>query len=518
MSVGVLPSYQQQRSNHRGGATIHAAAEAATVATAPAVRTANNAAKFFTLDGHGSGRAGGKHASFRSEALNLEVALQERLRRLDVAAGGGDVVSSLSIERFRVFSHLFDAIIEKDVSFSNLLQQVKTEYEASMRNGVNPSFLHDPEYARLTQTVQALQTEVADLREANLALEDENCRLQETSASPATVQRLKQDNRELREAVRSWQSRCDRLENARGLTVATPDRTGRTTETGHVTQYSDDESGSSCGSMGFSPALLPKAPRPGIPQLRLNQIVLDTDGDEPASAFSGGPAQSTQHTGSNGDSAEGEEEEEGDDDEASGSEQELGDSEDEDEECYSDSASDFGPPPATGPNRSMVPGLSLSNIKGQSYHDEFLSHKMDFSESWREAAAEMERDRPDGWAADDHGGGGGGAGAGAPGAGATATGELNGGSGRQRERGLSLGIPVSDIDDDPDLSRAGGGRDGGGDSARAAIAALQARSRGGMAQPTPLLDAPTVEPGESVDSETEQLMRELRQPQVHVGV
>ena len=89
VSVGVLPSYQQQRSNHRGGATVHAAAEAATVATAPAVRTANNAAKFFTLDGHGSGRAGGKHASFRSEALNLEVALQERLRRLDVAAGGG---------------------------------------------------------------------------------------------------------------------------------------------------------------------------------------------------------------------------------------------------------------------------------------------------------------------------------------------------------------------------------------------------------------------------------------------
>lgn len=109
----------------------------------------------------------------------------------------------------------------------------------------------------------------------------------------------------------------------------------------------------------------PQAPRPGIPQLRLNQIVLDTDGDEPASAFSGGPAQSTQHTGSNRDSAEGEEEEEGDDDEASGSEQELGDSEDEDEECFSDSASDFGPPPATGPNRSMVPGLSLSNIKGQ---------------------------------------------------------------------------------------------------------------------------------------------------------
>lgn len=161
---------------------------------------------------------------------------------------------------------------------------------------------------------------------------------------------------------------------------------------------------------------------------------------------------------------------------------------------------------------------ACTRVWPQSYHDEFLSHKMDFSESWREAAAEMERDRPDGWVADDHGGGGGGAGAGAPGAGATATGELNGGSGRQRERGLSLGIPVSDIDDDPDLSRAGGGRDGGGDSARAAIAALQARSRGGMAQPTPLLDAPTVEPGESVDSETEQLMRELRQPQVHVGV
>ena len=63
------------------------------------------------------------------------------LRRVDLLLRAQDVVSSLSIERFRVFSHLFDAIIEKDVSFSNLLQQVKTEYEASMRNGVNPSFL-----------------------------------------------------------------------------------------------------------------------------------------------------------------------------------------------------------------------------------------------------------------------------------------------------------------------------------------------------------------------------------------
>ena len=166
---------------------------------------------------------------------------------------------------------------------------------------------HDPEYARLTQTVQALQTEVADLREANLALEDENCRLQETSGEHALMrvamhchqfhsrrvlctcsvtsdsataetgqQGAQRSSPQLagacsggngtvrgRRALIVWpcwcaQSRCDRLENARGLTVATPDRTGRTTETGHVTQYSDDESGSSCGSMGFSPALLPK--------------------------------------------------------------------------------------------------------------------------------------------------------------------------------------------------------------------------------------------------------------------
>jgi len=112
--------------------------------------------------------------SFRSDALKIEVALNERLR-----------IAVDPLSRFQIFESLFTEIIQKDKTWGFLLKQIKHEYDLQRvpvdENSVKAQFFNVMQQLRsaeheLGQTKQEkteLQQHIQHLEERNAALEAE---------------------------------------------------------------------------------------------------------------------------------------------------------------------------------------------------------------------------------------------------------------------------------------------------------------------------------------------------------
>mmetsp|Transcript_57772 Transcript_57772/g.183139 ORF Transcript_57772/g.183139 Transcript_57772/m.183139 type:complete len:529 (-) Transcript_57772:902-2488(-) len=84
----------------------------------------------FMPGARGAGGDGGLEKP-RSDAINLEVVLSERLRQLEEVAPPGKDGRELEERRLAIYSDLFDAIIERVKGYSHLLGMVKREYDAA---------------------------------------------------------------------------------------------------------------------------------------------------------------------------------------------------------------------------------------------------------------------------------------------------------------------------------------------------------------------------------------------------
>lgn len=297
---------------------------------------------------------GGHHGrSFRSDVLNLEVALSERLRRIEAAAEDG-YTPNMEVERFRVFHHLFNAIIEKDFAFGPLLRRVKDEYDGALMRGAA--------HARAAEATSPGGTPLT---------------------GDATIDGLRSMITSLTAEAERMSERYDRLlaENSalKGGTGESFDHShaDSTTETSEAAELREKVARLEAENERLQAALQAKS--------RDEQASSLAGGFDARSAASAGPVSTGAAVGG-GDGASAAQTESSD-----GGGFGFGSDSDSD---GSDSCGSLGlATPRPPPKNKFVPALSLGAVTGDGrppgYMDEFMANKEEWSESWREEAKDM---------------------------------------------------------------------------------------------------------------------------------
>ena len=139
----------------------------------------------------------------------------------------------------------------------------------------------------------------------------------------------------------------------------------------------------------------------------------------------------------------------------------------------------------------------MSRVAVQGYHDEFLSHKLEFSESWREAAEEMNRTGPAASATSDRG------------RGSPVDAALVGAAVTQVPTSPMRRVAAPAPSGDAGSGGGTGGASGGG------VGVKGVANRARRVDNSPALMDADEEVGPRVDSETEALMEETR---LHLAV
>ncbi|KNC46499.1 uncharacterized protein AMSG_02934 [Thecamonas trahens ATCC 50062] len=124
-----------------------------------------------------AGGAGGSSGDFRSDAIELEVALLDALRN-----SGAESEGSCRIRR-TVYSQLFEVIIERVPTYAHLLKLIKSEYDSGDVLDQNREAEMREEKELAQQIADDARTELCELTNANAQLREEMSLLRETEAA-----------------------------------------------------------------------------------------------------------------------------------------------------------------------------------------------------------------------------------------------------------------------------------------------------------------------------------------------
>ncbi|KAK3268916.1 hypothetical protein CYMTET_22608 [Cymbomonas tetramitiformis] len=173
----------------------------------------------------------GSVGNFRSEVLNLEVELSDRLQQLEDGANVENLPPHVHTARkLEVFSDIFDSIIGKSKLYGNLLGFIKQEYDiASGRLCVDPSGM----LSRCDPVESGSPVSAASSRQQHLQRSMEMASVngdqsfddsrnfpdmsEETSRAKADCEKLEGDNQRLRDENEGYSKKLEEIERAVGL-------------------------------------------------------------------------------------------------------------------------------------------------------------------------------------------------------------------------------------------------------------------------------------------------------------